>query len=233
VLFTIIIVLTWVTALFSVVPAPNDLSIPKPEKLKSFKKIKGSVTLGLILILVYHFTSNGNFEASDDKAFALLGINNISILTPIWFLQLVTNIFVHANWLHLVSNLIVLAILSLYEREVGTRKFLVLFILSGFFASFSVLLNTSPMVSAGASGALFGLGGAYILHPVVSNSSHTTQELITRIILLAVLFIFISLQTTHQEGIGNGTTKIDTWAHLYGLIIGSLLSKYLPYKLYK
>lgn len=229
---TVITGLIWVVALFVLIPSPNDLKTPKPKRVESIKKILGTVFLGLILIFVFYFTTQGSFVESKDTAYTLLGINNVNILTPIWLVQLVTNIFVHANWVHLLSNLTLLGILSLYEREIGTQRYLILFILSGVFASFSVLLNTSPIVSAGASGALFGLAGAYVLHTALSGKSTSYLEITSRILLLAILFIFITFQTSQYQIHTNSVElTIDTWGHLLGLLTGCLLSKFLPDKL--
>jgi len=80
-------------------------------------------------------------------------------------LTLVTALFIHADWLHLVGNMLFLVIFGLpAERALGPWRFLLLFLLGGTLANFSavMLIESSRAVLVGASGAISAVIGAYL-----------------------------------------------------------------------
>ncbi|MEV8213582.1 rhomboid family intramembrane serine protease [Leifsonia sp. NPDC077715] len=79
--------------------------------------------------------------------------------------RMFTSIFAHANILHLLLNMYTLFIFgSALEPMLGRARYLALFLISGFAGSLGVLLIASPIVPVvGASGAIFGLFGAYFI----------------------------------------------------------------------
>jgi membrane associated rhomboid family serine protease len=78
---------------------------------------------------------------------------------------LITAIFLHSGMVHLLSNLFALALFgSILENIIGSRKFLILFFVSGLVASFASLPVYTRVL--GASGAIFGIIGMLgILRP--------------------------------------------------------------------
>ncbi|MBB3228026.1 membrane associated rhomboid family serine protease [Luteibacter sp. Sphag1AF] len=80
-------------------------------------------------------------------------------------LRLVTALFIHGGWLHLVSNLLFLVIFSLpAERRLGSPRFLFLFLLGGVVANLigAISLTGAPVVIIGCSGAVSAVVGAYV-----------------------------------------------------------------------
>ena len=80
-------------------------------------------------------------------------------------LTLLTAVFIHLDWLHLVGNLLFLAIFGLpAERALGPLRFLLLFVLGGALANLCtvLLLEVPRSVVVGASGAVSTLIGAYL-----------------------------------------------------------------------
>jgi membrane associated rhomboid family serine protease len=80
-------------------------------------------------------------------------------------LTLATAVFIHVDWLHLVGNLLFLAIFGLpAERALGPLRFLLLFVLGGALANLCavLLLDVPRSVVIGASGAVSTLIGAYL-----------------------------------------------------------------------
>lgn len=81
------------------------------------------------------------------------------------WLRLFTALFMHADWLHLVGNILFLVIFGFSaERALGGRRFLLLFLLGGAFANVVGALTLSgtnaPIV--GCSGAVSAVVGAYL-----------------------------------------------------------------------
>lgn len=124
--------------------------------------------------------------------------------------RLFSAMFVHVTITHLLVNMISLWTLIVVESLMGTNVFLVLFLVSGVIGNL-LSLAFGPVVSAGASGAIFGLFGAMlalafmrILPKVVRNQ------------LLFMLAINVVLDVTH--------VGIDWLAHLGGMVAGILLT---------
>lgn len=80
-------------------------------------------------------------------------------------LRLVTALGLHADWAHLLGNLVFLLIFGLpAERSIGPWRLLVLFVLGGAFANLAAVLaiSTPDRLIIGASGAVSALMGAYL-----------------------------------------------------------------------
>ncbi len=80
-------------------------------------------------------------------------------------LRLVTALFLHADWAHLLGNLVFLLIFGLpAERTMGPWRFLVLFLLGGAVSNLAavVAIGTPDRVIIGASGAVSAVIGAYL-----------------------------------------------------------------------
>lgn len=80
-------------------------------------------------------------------------------------LRLFTALFLHADWAHLLGNLVFLLIFGVpAERTMGSRRFLALFLLGGAVANLAavVAIGTPDRLVIGASGAVSALIGAYL-----------------------------------------------------------------------
>lgn len=80
-------------------------------------------------------------------------------------LRLFTALFLHADWAHLLGNLVFLLIFGLpAERTMGPWRFLILFLLGGAFSNLAAVLTigTPDRVIIGASGAVSAVIGAYL-----------------------------------------------------------------------
>jgi membrane associated rhomboid family serine protease len=80
-------------------------------------------------------------------------------------LTLVSALFIHVDWLHLVGNLLFLVIFGVRgERALGPWRFLLLFVIGGGLANLSavLLVDVPYSVVVGASGAVSTLIGAYL-----------------------------------------------------------------------
>lgn len=145
---------------------------------------------------------------------------NPAIMDGEWW-RLVTSIFLHIGTLHLVMNMIALYYLGIIvERIYGSGRFLVIYFLSGIGGSLtSFAFNVN--ISAGASGALFGLFGALLFFGLIHKRLFQ-QTLGKNIIFILIINLVI----------GIFIPQIDMGAHLGGLIGGFLASviTYLPKK---
>jgi len=133
--------------------------------------------------------------------------------------RLIAAMFLHASILHWAVNSWALYQLgTLYEALFGSRRFILMYLATGLFASIAsaVRIGYSNGASVGASGAIFGLMGAFIFS--ISRSPLYRHQPWTRgLIIQLVFWIVINI------AIGASFAFIDNTAHLGGLISGLLL----------
>lgn len=137
------------------------------------------------------------------------------------FIRLFTSMFLHIGIIHLVMNMWALILLGKQtESFYGHFKTLIIFIFSGVVGNLlSVILMGSNTISAGASGAIFGLMGA-ILYFAINQRTYMGEALkkeILPVIIVNLLFGFM-------------LTGINMYAHIGGLIGGILISTALGIK---
>jgi len=139
---------------------------------------------------------------------ALLYYPPLTALEP-W--RMITSIFVHSpgSVLHIVFNMFSLVIFGpILEQALGRVRFLALFLMSGLGGSVAVLLLAPQTPVLGASGAIFGLLGAFFV--IQRRLGGTNVQLLLVIVLnLAVGFL--------------PGTNIAWQAHVGGLIVGALV----------
>ena len=161
-------------------------------------------------IAVYIFTSiqSMNFFAMNDLVIAQYGQNNGYILGGRAYWQLFTAMFVHVNIVHLAGNMLFLFIFGLRaEGMFDIKEYLLIYLLSGLAGNLLTLLFGPSMISAGASGALFGMFGAVTIY---------VRRAIGQSIAGALLYAFFLLILS--AGLG-----VNVLAHLGGLVVGLLL----------
>ena len=148
------------------------------------------------------------------------------------FIPLLTHMFMHGGWLHVIGNMLYLWIFGdNIEDRLGSGRYLVFYLLCGVVAAVGQgLVQPEPMV--GASGAIAGVLGAYlVLYPTARVSTLIFLGLFISIVQLPALIVigfFIVLQmidalaelrfTAHQA-----TSNIAYFAHIFGFAAGILL----------
>jgi membrane associated rhomboid family serine protease len=134
------------------------------------------------------------------------------------YYRLFTSMFLHFGIEHLFNNMLVLFFLGdNLERAVGKVKFVIIYLFSGLGASALSCayhyLRGEVVVSAGASGAVFGVIGA-LLYVVIINKGRLEDMTSTRIGLLVLFSLY------H----GFSESGIDNMAHIGGFVCGILLA---------
>ena len=131
------------------------------------------------------------------------------------YYRLITAAFLHAGVLHLAMNMFALAQLGpMLESALGRVRFLALYVLSALGGStLSYCVSDQGSLGVGASGAIFGLFGAYYV--VVRRLGGPTRSILTLLVVNLVITFTIPI--------------IDWRAHLGGLITGALVGAALAY----
>lgn len=128
------------------------------------------------------------------------------------YYRLLTSMFIHIGLMHLLSNCLAIYIMGVrVEAFFGRLNFLLIYFVSGIGASLCSAMLISG-VSAGASGAVFGLEGAVFAYTLLKKSSMNGIDFFT-------IFAFVTLGI----GIGFVTPNVDNIAHLGGLFIGFIM----------
>jgi membrane associated rhomboid family serine protease len=149
------------------------------------------------------------------------------------FITVFTAMFMHGSWMHLLSNMLYLWIFGdNVEDRLGKVKYVIFYLLCGIVATFAqVLVNTNSNIpNLGASGAIAGVLGAYLLMfprgsvRVLMGRGIIPMPAIIVIGLWAVLQIFSSfgaIATTEQTA---DTGGIAYMAHVGGFVAGLILA---------
>jgi membrane associated rhomboid family serine protease len=146
------------------------------------------------------------------------------------FLTLFSSMFMHAGWVHLGGNMLYLWIFGdNVEDRFGHIKFIIFYLLCGLAATFAQLAfsMTSNVPNLGASGAIAGVLGAYILLFPKSNVRVLQGSRVIQVSALIVIGIWIVLQ--FFSGIGSIVSTTQTggvayMAHIGGFVAGFLLT---------
>jgi membrane associated rhomboid family serine protease len=143
-----------------------------------------------------------------------------------------TSMFLHGSWLHLIGNLWFLWIFgNNIEDSMGRIRFLLFYVLTGLAAAAAQVVSApgSPIPMVGASGAISGIMGAYlVLYPRVRVHTLFIIIILIKIIrlpawvLLGYWFLIQLMLGTQAPAHGAG---VAFWAHVGGFVAGVLLVK--------
>jgi len=145
--------------------------------------------------------------------------------------MLFTSMFMHAGWLHLLGNMLYLWIFGdNVEDRLGHGLYFVFYILCGLGATFAQLAFSlgSSVANLGASGAIAGVLGAYIMMFPQGSVSVLVGRVVTRMSALVVIGFWILIQIF--SGIGTFTASLQNeggvayMAHIGGFVTGVLLT---------
>ncbi len=158
-------------------------------------------------------------------------------LTPIHvYFTIATSMFMHGGWMHLAGNMLYLWIFGdNIENRLGHKRYVFFYLICGVIASlshvFSTVMSTqnSLVPSLGASGAISGVLGAYLmLYPSRKIKMFMLRNVI-EVPSYVALGVWIAMQIVSGLGLfgGGGTGGgVAYAAHIGGFIAGLLLIKF-------
>ncbi|WP_129410060.1 rhomboid family intramembrane serine protease [Marinitoga lauensis] len=160
------------------------------------------------------------------KSIGYFGVNIFTIFT---------SMFLHGGFMHIIGNMWALWLFGdNVEDKLGHFKFLIVYFISGFIASFThyIFNFNSPVAAIGASGAIAGVMGIYfILFPLAKIQTLFIILIfpffvnIPSFIYIGIWFlsqIFNGVLTLFGPNYGSG---VAWWAHIGGFIFGSYIAK--------
>jgi membrane associated rhomboid family serine protease len=199
------------------------------------------VTIVLIVLNIAVFIYEISLGAQTELFIAQYGVvpNNIHRMVqlhafnPLIIITLLTSIFLHGGWLHLAGNMLYLWIFGdNVEDKTGHIRFFLFYVLTGIIASLlQIYINPiSTIPTIGASGAISGVLGAYLL--MFPRARVVTLIPIFIFIQIAELpaylilgfwFVFQFLNGMISMGNNANSAGIAWWAHIGGFIAGMIL----------
>ncbi len=148
------------------------------------------------------------------------------------WIGLLTSVFLHGSWAHLGGNMLYLWIFGdNVEDAMGHGRFLAFYLIAGVLAGLAhvVTAPSSPVPLIGASGAIAGVLGAYlILYPGARIVSLLVLGIFVRIaelpavLVLSLWFVIQLLSGVAALG-APGVTTVAWWAHVGGFLAGVVL----------
>jgi rhomboid protease GluP len=159
-------------------------------------------------VAMYVYTSllSGNFVTTNIDVLYLYGQWNLAVFNG-YYWQLVSSMFVHVGIVHIASNMLFLFIFGLRAEELfSTAEYYMIYFSSGLAGNLLSLLAGPDLLSAGASGAIFGVFGANIIF-----LRKATGQPIFVSLMFAFLFFIMTL-----------SFETNVFAHFGGLVAGLL-----------
>lgn len=185
------------------------------------------LTYALIIINFAIFIGTylaGTFEQSIEE----FGMKPADVLAGKQLHTLFTSMFLHGGILHIVGNMWYLWIFGdNIEDVLGSRKFILFYLGVGLVASFAHAFSdpTSTMPTIGASGAIAGVLGAYILlYPwaKVYTIVFFILAMIPAVVLIGFWFV-LQVFSASVLWVAGTTAGVAYWAHIGGFLAGMLL----------
>ena len=196
----------------------NDEETPLPQTRRQVPLLLAQpratyVILGLLILVFLAMTAAGGSE--NIRVLILFGakVNSLIAAGQVW--RLFTSTFLHIGLVHLVFNGYALYIFGIQvERLYGSARFLAIYLLAGLYGSlFSFAFGSE--LSAGASGAIFGLLGAllaFFRRHRETFGMWGRQQLLNLLVVAGLNLV-----------LGFTVPNIDILAHLGGLVSGAVL----------
>lgn len=161
-----------------------------------------------------------NIQDKDNNALTsvliLYGAKDNALILQGQYWRFVTPIFLHENALHVGLNMLNFVVLGVaLERLAGHIRFLLIYLVTGVISILASFYFSPQDISVGASGAIFGLVGAYAIFVLVHRRAFPWAGIPA--LLWLVFIIGINL------GIGIVIPNVDNSAHVAGLLSGFLL----------
>ena len=190
----------------------GPVAVRRRSGLSATRLILGALVAGFLLEALM----GGGSSLGAPSGFALIQLGALQpflIADGQWW-RLFTSIFLHAGFLHIAFNGYALLLFGeAVEALFGWRRFLALFVVTGFLAGVtSYAFGPANAIGVGASGAIFGLFGAFIAYNLRRRRSVQAMASLRWAATLLLLNALIAL----------GFRSIDWRAHLGGLVAGIL-----------
>lgn len=175
------------------------------------EKYKPTYILIAVNVIIYIYTSvvGGNFLETNSSLIYRWGQVGGLVIYGGAYYQLLTSMFIHASIVHIAGNMIFLLVFGLRGEEMfSLPEYLTIYFIGGLAGNLlSLLFLDWTVPSVGASGAIFALFGATIIH---------ARRSVGQSVIGAVIFGFFLLFLSAAPNVNN-------LAHIGGLVFGLII----------
>ncbi len=186
------------------------ISIFKPTDKYYFTPILLNLNILIFLAMV---VMGVNAMTPDIHSLLQWGANYKPLTLKGQWWRLITSCFIHIGFIHLLLNMYALLFIGLMlEPLLGKTRFIVTYLLTGIIASSASIWWHDISVSAGASGAIFGMYGVFLALLTTSIVEKSTRR---PLFISIAIYIVYNLVSGLKEG-------VDNEAHLGGILSGIL-----------
>ncbi|WP_024615191.1 rhomboid family intramembrane serine protease [Clostridium sp. Ade.TY] len=193
-----------------------DKEKERNEKVKIFKEYPVTIILIAINVIVFIITAILSKNIIDINTLVLVecGAKVNYLINKGQIFRLLTAAFLHGGIVHILFNMYSLYIVgTVVEKIYGWKKYITIYILSALTSSLLSYILAPMTISVGASGAIFGILGAF-LYFAIKERKHLQRGILGNIIAVIVLNLYI----------GFTSTSIDNLGHIGGFLGGFILS---------
>lgn len=195
----------------------------------------GYLTIGLIIVNVLIFIFQLTMSLPQLEAFFYeYGVQPVEIVAGEDLHSLVTSMFLHGGWAHLIGNMLFLWVFGdNIEVTLGRILYPVFYLAGGFAASAAhIMVDTgSAIPSIGASGAIAAILGAYVVMFPRSQVKLAILSFfgfwitrVTAILFLGIWFVMQFFNGLASLGVPTEQTAgVAFWAHIGGFVFGLLV----------
>jgi rhomboid protease GluP len=184
---------------------------PDEQVMGNSQKFKPTIILIALNVAFYIYTSavGGDFLSTSTNMLWTYGQVNVQVIYSGYYYQIFTSLFVHADIMHIVGNMLFLLIFGLRGEEMfSLPEFFSIYFLGGLTGNLlSLFLLPVETISVGASGAIFSMFGASVIYARRSFSQS---------IIGALVYAFFLLLISSGPG-------VNVFAHIGGLLAGLLI----------
>ena len=187
------------------------------------QKPEAICTVSLIVINIAVFLLLSLFGDTEDAVFMMRhGAMYRELITQEQeYYRIITCLFLHFGITHLLNNMVMLGAVGWnLEMEIGKIRFLLIYFGSGILGNILSLWHDiqtdTNVVSAGASGAIFGLMGA-LLYVVIANRGRLGRLSGRGMLIMVALSLYF----------GFPSSGVDNLAHVGGLVCGFIMAAVL------
>lgn len=190
--------------------------IPMARPRWTFILLGVNVAVFLAMTIFGALNGLGLNGSQDSRVLLIFGAMQNQLIAQGDYYRLLTSMFLHIGLIHLAFNSYALYIVGQdVERLYGSVRFLLIYFLSGLGGSLASFVLGAGGISAGASGAIFGLFGASIAYFYLHRETFGPrgQAQLRSLLMLAGINLFL----------GFTIPGINNLAHMGGLVFGVLL----------
>lgn len=207
--------------------------IPIKDEIRSrtFAFVNYALIILNVLVFGLQLMQGANLESFFGR-YAMIPSQISSGLDAGDLLRVLTSMFMHGGWMHLIGNMLYLWIFGdNVEDALGHLGYLVFYLLAGFLAAFThFYFNPQSVIpTVGASGAIAGVLGAYLVfypssrvYTFIPIGFFSRLTLVPSFVVLGLWFVlqlfsgFLSIGAADQGGVA-------FWAHIGGFVFGLLI----------